>query len=139
MSSSWHFSNILSTSCNSPVNIFCLKVKLLEIHVRQMIFDFWQVFNFLTFARMVLSSCIFVLTRFFSYCNLSSWTSPIQRDQALKMKQYELLFILLGKLLINFKAQNLNILKMKKSKLQFSLNFLFRFTLGIVNCQFLQF
>jgi hypothetical protein len=30
--------------------IFCLEVKLLEIHVRQMIFNFQPVVNFLTFA-----------------------------------------------------------------------------------------
>jgi hypothetical protein len=46
------------------------------LHVRQMIFDFWPVFTFLTSAQIVLSSCIFVSTSFLSYCNLSSWTSP---------------------------------------------------------------
>ncbi len=43
--------------------MFCLKVKLLKIHVRQMIFNFQPVVNFLTFAQMV-STSFFELSQF---------------------------------------------------------------------------
>ena len=41
---------------------FCLKVKLLKVHVRQMIFDCRPVFTFLSFAWMVSSSWKIVST-----------------------------------------------------------------------------
>ncbi len=44
---------------------FCLKVKLLEIHIWQMIFDFQPVFTFLSTAGLVLSSWYFCVDQFF--------------------------------------------------------------------------
>ena len=66
MSSSWHFPKPLSTSCNSSSwYFFCLKVKLLEKHVRQMIFDFRPVFTFLSTAWLASSSWYFCVDQFF--------------------------------------------------------------------------
>ncbi len=48
---------------------FCLKVKLLKIHVRQMIFDFQPVDKKVTFARMVSSKWKIVSTSFFEQTN----------------------------------------------------------------------
>jgi hypothetical protein len=48
---------------------FCLKVKLLEIHIRQMIFDFRPVDKKVTFAQMVSSKWKIVSTSFFEQTN----------------------------------------------------------------------
>ncbi len=48
---------------------FCLKVKLLKIHVRQMILDFWAVDKKVTFAQMVSSKWKIVSSRFFEQTN----------------------------------------------------------------------
>ena len=45
--------------------IFCLKVKLLKIHVRQMIFNFWPVVNFFDICSNGVEQLYFCVEQFF--------------------------------------------------------------------------
>ncbi len=69
-SSSWHFPKPLLNQLQfEQLIFFCLKVKLLEIHLWQTIFDLRPVHKKVTFARMVSSKWKIVSTIFFEQTN----------------------------------------------------------------------
>ncbi len=74
---------------------FCLKLKLLEIHVRQMIFDFQPVFTFFVNCLTCVEQLIFLCRPvFLSYLFLSSWSSPCKLTSQV-CKYYHFLFKLI--------------------------------------------
>ena len=66
---------------------FCLKVKLLEIQVRQIFFDCGPFFTFLSFARMVSSNNKIVSSRFFEQSNFEQMIMTL-----LKMASFKIWF-----------------------------------------------
>ena len=59
---------------------FCLKVKLLEIQVRQIFFDCQPFSLFLSFARMVSSNNKIVSSRFFWQTNFEQMIMTLSKD-----------------------------------------------------------